>query len=235
MKQRRKGLVGMSVMAFFQTLTPRMQPPGAVQVLGAIFDLVWDLIIATIVAVVILMVVRFVLNYADLNPFSRPVILVRRLSDPFVNPVRRALVNSGIQANGAPLVVVLLAILLGYFTFMLAGGILNTAAGIVVSLTSGRAGGIVALIGYILHGMLSLYMLLIVIRIVFSWGRVSEVNRVMRFLVGVTNPLLIPLRQMIPPLGMFDISPIVAFIIIWLFQTAIIVTLLRGWQLNFFS
>ena len=27
---------------------------------------------------------------------------------------------------------------------------------------------------------------------------------------------------------MFDISPIVAFIIIWLFQAAIVVTLLRG-------
>jgi uncharacterized protein YggT (Ycf19 family) len=33
---------------------------------------------------------------------------------------------------------------------------------------------------------------------------------------------------MIPPLGMFDISPLVAGLIIWLFRTAVAVTLLSG-------
>jgi uncharacterized protein YggT (Ycf19 family) len=44
-----------------------------------------------------------------------------------------------------------------------------------------------------------------------------------------------PLRRMIPPLGMIDISAIVAFIILWLFQAAIQGTLLRGMQLQFFA
>ena len=56
----------------------------------------------------------------------------------------------------------------------------------------------------------------------------------MRFLIRATDPLLLPLRHMIPPLGMFDISPIVAFVIIWLFQGAIRMTLLRGWDVVFF-
>lgn len=202
------------------------------QVIGSIFNLVWYLIVAVIVAMVALMVGRFILNYADLNPFSRPVLYVRSVTDPFVNPVRRALAGLGIQPNGAPLVVILLTILLGYFVFMLAASVLNTAAGILLSLTSGKAGGVVALIGYILYGVLSLYLLLIIIRIVFSWGQVSYTNPVMRFLLNVTDPLLLPLRRIIPPLGMFDISPIVAFIIIWMFQTAILVTLLRGWPID---
>jgi YggT family protein len=53
-------------------------------------------------------------------------------------------------------------------------------------------------------------------------------NRIMRFLIDVTEPLLGPLRRVIPPLGMFDISPIVAFLILWLFQAAVAGTLLRG-------
>jgi YggT family protein len=56
---------------------------------------------------------------------------------------------------------------------------------------------------------------------------VSYGNRLMRFLVDTTEPLLGPLRRMIPPLGRFDISPIVAFFILWLFQQAIAGTLLR--------
>jgi YggT family protein len=205
------------------------------EIIKLIYQTVWYVIVAAIVAMIVLMVVRFILNYADLNPFSKPVIFVRRLTDPFLNPVRRALAGFGIQANGAPLVVILLTILLGYFVLMLAHSILNTAAGVLESTTGGKAGGFVALLGYLLYGMLSLYSLLIVMRIIFSWGRLSYVNRVMRFLINVTDPLLTPLRQVIPPLGMFDISPIVAFIIIWLFQAAIVMTLLRGWPIIFFN
>jgi YggT family protein len=56
----------------------------------------------------------------------------------------------------------------------------------------------------------------------------------MRFLVDATEPLLGPLRRVIPPLGMWDISPIVAFLIIWLFQQAITGTLLRNAPLQTF-
>ena len=224
------------MIGFIQALRMVEQGPAnrGVAVIAALFQFVWYVIVAAIVAMIALMLVRFILNYADLNPFSRPVILVRRLTDPFVNPVRRALMGFGISPNGAPLVTILLTILVGYFAQMLAAGVLNTAAGVVVSLTSGRPGGVVAFLGYLLYGLLTVYSLLIFIRIIFSWGRVSYGNRVMRLLVRATDPLLMPLRQIIPPLGVFDISPIVAFIIIWLFQAAIRMTLLRGWPVNFF-
>jgi YggT family protein len=57
----------------------------------------------------------------------------------------------------------------------------------------------------------------------------------MRFLINTTEPLLGPLRRTVPPVGMFDISPIVAFIILWLFQAAIAGTLLRGMPVMFFG
>ncbi len=223
------------MIGFIQTLrTVEGAPAGrGLLVIAALFQLVWYLIVAAIVAMIVLMLVRFAMNYADLNPFSRPYILVRRLTDPFVNPVRRALLGFNISPNGAPLVTILLTILVGYFAQMLAAGVLNTAAGVVVSLTSGRPGGLVAFLGYLLYGLLTIYSLLIFIRIIFSWGRVSYANRVMRLLVRATDPLLVPLRQIIPPLGMIDISPIVAFIIIWLFQAAVAFTLLRNWPLAF--
>lgn len=215
-----------------EAMINRGRPPAVV---ALIYLFIWYLIVAAIMAVIFMMLLRFILNYADLNPFSRPVIHVRRLTDPLVNPVRRALAGLGVQPNGAPLVVVLLTILLGFFVLRLSGSILSVAAGIANAATSGGAGAVVAIIGYLLYGLLSVYSLLIVIRIVFSWGGVTYGNRVMRFLMSVTDPLLIPLRQMIPPLGVFDISPIVAFVIIFLFQQAVALTLLRGWPPEFFG
>lgn len=186
-----------------------------------------------VIAVVLLMLARLLLNYADLNPFGRPVMFVRRLSDPLVNPVRRALLQFGFGPNVAPLVTILLFILVGWFALMLTESLLDTAAGIVYSFSGQTRGALIAIFGYVLYGLLGLYSLLIFIRIIFSWGAISHHNPVMRFLANATDPLLLPLRRIIPTLGMFDISPIVAFIIIWLFQAAIAGTLLAGKPVHF--
>jgi len=181
-------------------------------------------IVAVIVAMIVLMLVRLALNYADTNPFSAPVLLVRRWSDPFINPVRRGLLNFGFAPNVAPLVAILIAILLGYLAVSLSDDLISTLVNASISVRQGRP---VAFVGRLLYGALGIYATLIFARIVFSWGQVSYSNRVMRFLVNATEPLLGPLRRMIPPLGPFDISALVAFLLIWLFQAAIAGTLLR--------
>ena len=180
---------------------------------------------AVIIAVILMMVFRMIANYADLNPFAWTSLTIRRLTDPFVLPVRRALLGFGVDPKYSPLVVILIVILLGYFVLQLASTIASTLSGLLVSL---QQGAMVSALGFILYGLISIYILLIFIRIIFSWGMISYSNRIMRFLVNTTEPLLGPLRRMIPPLGAMDISPIVAFLILWLFQQAIAGTLLRG-------
>lgn len=201
-------------------------------ILGRIYWFINWAVIGIIVAVIVLMVLRMIANQADLNPFTWASRTIRRLTDTLIGPVRRALVGFGVDAKFSPLVTILLAIILGWFALQLISSIANTLAGIINSIA---ANAFVALIGYILYGLVSLYILLIFIRIIFSWGMVSYSNRIMRWLLNVTEPLLAPLRRMVPPLGTFDISPIVAFIILWLVQAAIRGTLLWGWQIIFFA
>jgi YggT family protein len=182
---------------------------------------------AVIVGVVVLMLLRLLMNYADVNPFNRSAMMVRRLSDPLVNPVRRSLASFGVEPKLAPLITILLVILVGWFAVQLAASVLNMVAGVMLAVSRGS---VVGVIGYLLYGMLAFYSLLIFIRIIFSMGMVRYSNPVMRFLVNATDPVLVPLRRIVPPLGMFDLSPIVAFIIIWLFQQAVAGTLLMGWN-----
>ena len=186
---------------------------------------------AVIIAVIALMIIRLIVDAADLNPFGWTHRNTRRLSDGFVVPVRGALRGFGVDPKFAPLVVILIVILLGFFLLQLVGTIASTIAGILFSI---QTGAFVSVIGYILYGLISIYVLLIFMRIIFSWGMISYSNRLMRFLVDATEPLLAPLRRMIPPLGGWDISPIVAFLILWLFQEAIAGTLLRGGTLPTF-
>lgn len=188
------------------------------------------MIISIIVGVIVLMILRLLANQADLNPFGWSSQTIRRLTDPLLGPVRRALMGFGVDPKFSPLVTILLAILVGWFGLQLFASIANTIAGVLYSF---REHKLVAVAGYLLYGLVGFYTLLIFIRIIFSWGMISYTNRVMRFLVDATEPMLGPLRRMVPALGTFDISPIFAFIILWLFQAAIAGTLLRGMPLQF--
>lgn len=194
-------------------------------IIGRIFWFIQSGVVAIIVALIALMVIRLIVDAADPNPFGWIYRTVRRLSDPFVVPIRGGLRGFGVDPKFAPLVAILIVILLGYFVLSLVSTIAMTIAGVLSGI---RIGAFVWVLGFLLYGLISIYILLVFIRIVFSWGMVSYTNRLMRFLVDTTEPLLGPLRRVIPPLGVFDISPIVAFLILWLFQQAIAGTLLRG-------
>jgi len=179
----------------------------------------------TIIAAIVLMVIRLITDAMDLNPFAWTSRTIRRLTDGFVMPVRGGLRQVGVDPKFAPLVVILLVIILGYFIGQLAGTIAETITGVWNSV---RHGALISAVGFLLYGLLSIYLILILARVIFSWGRISYQNSVMRFLVNTTEPLLGPLRRTLPPLGWIDISPIVAGIIIWFLLTAVRGTLLVG-------
>jgi YggT family protein len=199
-------------------------------IIGRVYLFVSWAVTLAILGTILLLILRMIANQVDLNPFGSASISLRRLSEPLLGPVRRALIGFGIDPKYAPLVTILIAILLGWFVLQLVANVANTAAGV---LLSSRMAAIAPLIGYLLYGFLALYSLLIFIRIVFSWAMIGSSNRLMGVLVNTTEPLMGPLRRIVPPVGRIDISPIVAFIIIWLFQAAVAGTLLRGWPLAF--
>ena len=67
--------------------------------------------------------------------------------------------------------------------------------------------------------LLDLLFILLVVNVILSWLVVAGVrNDVVRQLYAATNqlldPIMRPLRRYIPPVGMVDITPLVAFIIL---------------------
>jgi YggT family protein len=193
-------------------------------VLALLSLLILYAVVAVIVVVTVLVVLRWLVNRADMNPFGWLPHTVRRLTDPLVNPVRRGLARAGLPPKYAPLVTVLITILLGYFCVRFVNTVLVTINGLILSVAAHAP---VRVFGWLLFGALALYTLLIFMRIVFAWGA-SQVNRMMRFLVYVTDPVLLPFRRIIPPVGMFDISPIVVILLLQLLQEAVAGTLLSA-------
>lgn len=199
-------------------------------IIARIHEFVTNAIYLAMAAVALLMIVRLITDKMDLNPFAWTSRTVRRLSDGFMIPMRGGLRAIGVDPKFAPLVVILVTVLLGIFVLQFVTSTAVTVAGLVNGVIDGD---LIRVFGFVLYGLLSLYSLLILIRVVLSVAMLSYSYRIMRFLFDVTEPLLGPLRRMIPTLGRFDISPMIALLIVWVFQALVASTFLRG--ANFYT
>ena len=66
--------------------------------------------------------------------------------------------------------------------------------------------------------LLQILSIAILVRILLSWFPVDPSNPIIRILFEVTEPVLSPFRRVIPRIGMFDLSPIAAMLVIQLLQ-----------------
>ena len=76
----------------------------------------------------------------------------------------------------------------------------------------------------VLCPVLNIYLLILLARAVMSWFPVrpgSGLSSFLGVLMQLTEPVLAPVRRIIPPAGMFDLSFLVVFISIELLHTAI--------------
>lgn len=75
----------------------------------------------------------------------------------------------------------------------------------------------------ILYYLLEVLKWLIIVRALLSWfADPYSRNPVVRFIRRITDPILRPLSEMMPPLGGLDVSPLLAFFAIYLFQQLIL-------------
>jgi YggT family protein len=58
------------------------------------------------------------------------------------------------------------------------------------------------------------FTLVIIARVILSWFSPSPTNRLAIILYQVTEPFLAPLRRIIPRVGMFDFTPLVAIVLL---------------------
>ncbi len=65
---------------------------------------------------------------------------------------------------------------------------------------------------------------LILVRALISWVNPDPFNPVVQFLTRATEPILQPIRRILPPMGI-DISPIIAFLAIIFLKSFLVATL----------
>ncbi|HLF18298.1 MAG TPA: YggT family protein [Candidatus Omnitrophota bacterium] len=73
---------------------------------------------------------------------------------------------------------------------------------------------------------------LVLIRALVSWVNPDPFNPIMQFLYRTTEPILQPIRRLLPPMAI-DISPIIAFVAIIFLKSFLVMTLIDlGYRLK---
>jgi YggT family protein len=75
------------------------------------------------------------------------------------------------------------------------------------------------MVSYVISTLAELAILAIIIRAVLSWvPGVEALQPVARFFNRITDPLLEPVRRLLPPMGGLDFSPVAAILLIWVVE-----------------
>jgi YggT family protein len=86
-------------------------------------------------------------------------------------------------------------------------------------------GNFIAAIAKLISFVLEIYIWIIIARAVISWVNADPYNPIVRFLIQVTEPVLSRIRRFLPPMGGFDLSPMVLILGIIFLKSFIVPTL----------
>jgi YggT family protein len=156
-----------------------------------------------------------------ISPFSTLGRSLRSATDPIVRPVETRLVRMGGNPVHAGwwLVVVVAA---GGVIFLSVFGWAITTFHVAAFAAQMGPRATLALVVNLLYNVL-FYAL--VARIIASWLGFFRYSRWMRPVYALTDWLIGPISRVVPPVGMFDISPIVAMLVLWALKTMLLMGL----------
>lgn len=184
-----------------------------------------DIVSGIIGLLLIIRVILHIFRLSSQHPIWR---LVKAVTDPIINGAKRLLgmpntpsiyistpsINIDILH---PLIALIVVWVLRTILVWIAG--LGTLIPLWVNAPLANLGDILR---YILRITFSLYTNALFLRIILQWLQVPYSSRVMHFLWDITEPILTPIRQILPIMMGIDLSPIVAFFLLRLLESVLI-------------
>ncbi|WPL16207.1 YGGT family protein [Thiorhodovibrio winogradskyi] len=163
---------------------------------------------------VTLLVLRFLLQWARAdfhNPISQFVV---KLTGPVLQPVRRFVPSiKGMDTSSLLVAWVVKSIELLVIALLLGASSLAWLAPL---------WAIPALVKLVLN----LFLFAVLIRVILSWVNPDPYNPAVSLLGRLTDPLMLPARRLMPPIGGIDLSPMVVMIVLVVLQMLLLPPLL---------
>ncbi|MBU6367740.1 MAG: YggT family protein [Gemmatimonadetes bacterium] len=187
-----------------------------------VLALLRPLVFAAGAATAVVALVSWSARTRRISPFSWGAQLLRRRVDPWlIAPMERRLVRAGGTPASAPWWVLAVVVVGGLLLLSLVELVRDELVRLAMAAGSGAT-----LLAVLVRWTFTVLRVALVARVVASWVGGSPYQRGWRWAFQCTEWLLAPLRQLMPPLGPFDLSVLVAYFALGLVEGLLIRVLL---------
>jgi YggT family protein len=180
----------------------------AMQVLRTVF-------LSGAVVVAVICIVDWAVRTRKISPFNAVARYFRSTVDPLIAPVERKVVRAGGTPASAPLWALAAVVIGGIIIISVLDFIRVEVLRAVYYSNQGSAGIYRLLVSWTFN----ILKIALIVRVVSSWLPVSPYSKWISWSFRLSEPILAPLRRVVPMLGAFDITPIVAYFLLSLLQS----------------
>jgi len=159
----------------------------------------------------LVVMLRFILQTMGANFYNPVSQFTLKLTNPLVTPLRRVLPKLGKVDMAVLLILILLQMIA-----------LTLIAWLKVDTVPNIIGLVIWSLGDLLSLLINVFFYAILIMVIISWINPGLHSPVTEILYQLTEPLLRPARRLLPPIGGFDLSPLVVIVILQLLSMVFI-------------
>jgi YggT family protein len=145
-----------------------------------------------------------------ISPFNAVARFCRSTIDPFIAPIERRVVRAGGAPASAPLWALAAVVIGGIVLLTLLDVIKLEVVRSIVASQQGSAG----LFHLLVSWTFTILKLALVVRVISSWLPISPYSAWIRWSYLLSEPVLIPLRRIVPNFGGLDFTPILAYFLL---------------------
>jgi YggT family protein len=145
-----------------------------------------------------------------ISPFNAVARFCRSTVDPFIAPIERRVLRAGGTPAAAPLWAFAAVVIGGILLLSLLDIVRLEVVRSIIASQEGSAGVFHLLVSW----TFTILKTALVVRVISSWLPISPYSRWVHWSYRLSEPILGPLRRVVPALGGLDLTPIVAYILL---------------------
>ena len=152
-----------------------------------------------------------------ISPFNPVARFCRTTIDPFISPIERRVIRAGGTPASAPLWALAAVVIGGILLLTLLDVVRVEVIRSIVASQEGAAGIFHLLVSW----TFTILRLALIVRVISSWLPISPYSPWIRWSYALSEPILAPLRRIVPAFGGLDITPILAYFLLSIIESVL--------------
>jgi YggT family protein len=166
-------------------------------------------LLSTAVVFAVICLLDWAVRMRKISPFNAIARFCRSTVDPVLIPIERRIVRGGGTPAAAPLWA-LAVIVIGGIVLLTAIDMIRLGITKSVVIATGPSGIIFLLVSW----TFTILKAAIIVRVVSSWLPISPYSKWVSWSYKLSEPMLAPLRRIVPSFGGLDVTPIIVYILL---------------------